>query len=143
MVHRYFTNDMPLPVRIHGLTKNPVSIQKMVNGYSFSENSYREVVAHYFEYSPAYVCHACKHEIEAGEIGARDWYRESDTYCIGCVSFSAPVRAIKYTYRLKRKSQKNPSGIVTDIDVFTDETFSRYKADMESAGYPIQEKNRQ
>jgi hypothetical protein len=69
-------------------------------------------------------CHSCGRTIEKGEIYGHETV--GDSFCRNCIEIPVDVYAWKVTYKLKRRSRRNPDGFKTLYVVNTREKFNQY-----------------
>lgn len=136
-----FSSPVPFVPLIHGTTNKEVRMTPMVNWVNRDVFEKREVTIGYFLHGSISVCHSCKSEILEGDIGGRDFYRDSDHYCFDCIEVPGGIEnvlAVMIHYKRKKKSRRFPDGIAIFADVFINQaSLDQYKLEMQEAGYPV------
>jgi hypothetical protein len=120
-------NDIPFAPSLNAFTKQEFNRGSMTNGVHSDRWIKLEVTLYHAE--RARHCHSCGRTIEAGQVYGSD-FTYSDSFCRDCIEMPGNVEAWKISYKMQRRSTRNPNGIRTIYAVNTPEALGQYVAEI-------------
>lgn len=138
----YIDNRLPDRPLLEVNTKKEWADGGMRNGVHIPHQSPIEVYLDVFiRRFPKPTCRDCGRQIEYGEVVGDASYRGRGMHCINCLALpEGIIEAWRFTYPMKRKSRKNPTGkkyvyvvnfasAIKDYVALLDQSFSGYLAE--------------